>query len=738
MNLELTHEQQLLRDSVAALLSVESSAAKVRAAEILGFDRVLWSHLCAAGVPTMRVPESAGGGGNSLFDAVLVAEQAGRYLASVPLAETIAAARLLAHIKCSKAKVCLDAALAGQVVTLCPASEPARTKMLVAPAGTAAHSIIALDGEVVIALPASACSAMPATLGSVAPAACDPAAAGRRVLATGRNARDLYIIALEEWKLLTASVLVGLAQRALELAAAYSGERFAFGRPIGSYQGIAHPLADSATEVDGARLLIWRAVWACARAKARGAALVSMAYWWATQVSARAAARALHTFGGYGVSSDHDIQLYYRRSKAWALLAGDPEEELLRALDRVATPGDAEPLLPDAGETTLEFEYGPEAEEFALETRAFFEDHLTAQLRARSPHTVTDFDFTFNRQLAAAGRLFPHWPSQYGGSNRNVYDMAATAEAVPSFGPELVAAQITNQVAQVIMLFGADPVRAEVLAEFGKGEAVACMGFTEPSCGSDVFAAKTRGTFAGSLWTIDGQKVFTTAANLARYCLLLVRTDPEAPKHDGLTLFLVPMNLPGIEIQPILTIQNERTNVVFLSGVKVSDRYRIGGVNEGAKVMAATLEMEHGSADFYRHGHMRMLRAALVWAQSAQRNGRPLLRRTSVAARLARALVHGEVSTVLCRRAIWAMAEKIRNRYWGPMAKLFATEFYLIDAMDLMDLAAPDTLFAHGGGTGPIEIGYRQSVATTIYGGTSEVQRSLIAEQALGMPRSRS
>jgi alkylation response protein AidB-like acyl-CoA dehydrogenase len=154
--------------------------------------------------------------------------------------------------------------------------------------------------------------------------------------------------------------------------------------------------------------------------------------------------------------------------------------------------------------------------------------------------------------------------------------------------------------------------------------------------------------------------------------------------------------------------------------------------------MAKTLEMEHGAADEYRLGHVSTLEAAEQWALGAQRNGQPLLRDPNAASRLARARVHLEVSTLLCRRAIWSMVEKTGNRYWGPMAKMFATEIYHRDATDLMDLAAPESLFCGKSGLGRVELGYRQSIGTTIYGGTSEIQRSLVAEQALGMPKSRS
>src|SRR5690606_33594186 len=131
--------------------------------------------------------------------------------------------------------------------------------------------------------------------------------------------------------------------------AEYSRERIQFGRPIGGFQGIAHPLADAITDMDGSRLLTWHAVSAISQGKEDAAALVSMAWWWATQAAPRATATALRTFGGYGVSLEYDIQLYYRRARAWSLLRGDPQTELDQIGRRLWSTGTAYPL-PEAGE----------------------------------------------------------------------------------------------------------------------------------------------------------------------------------------------------------------------------------------------------------------------------------------------------------------------------------------------------------------------------------------------------
>lgn len=738
MNLNLNDEQRLLRDSVAKLFASESSCERVRHAEASGFDPELWQQIHLAGIPLMRVPESAGGLGSSLIDAMLVAEEAGRCLASVPFAETLVANRLVAELGDGfQASALLERVLSGAVVTLA-LDEVQGNETQVVPGCSAAEAVLVLAGEEIRIIDCQGKVKMAANQGCSALGRL-ALNEGHTVLASGPTARAAFTAAVEEWKLLIASMVFGLARRGLEMAAEYSRERTAFGRPIGSFQGIAHRLADAITEVEGAQLLNWRTAWAISRGDREAPALVSMAFWWASRAASSAMAAALHTYGGYGMSMEYDIQLFYRRAKAWALPAGDPQRELHRAAERLWGAAGPDTPLPPAGECELDFSLGEEAEAFAAGVKDYFEQHLTPALRKQAHHSTEGYNREFSRQLASDGLLFPHWPAEYGGQERNPFDMAAMTAVLESLGWEHVTAPITNQVAQALMHFASAEVKHEVLTRFASGDALACMGFTEPSCGCDLFAAKTRGTrLEDGQWRIDGEKIFTSAAHLANYCFVLARTDPEQPKHAGLSVFLVPMDLPGVEVQALPMLHDERTNIVYFSEVVLPAKYLIGEVNGGLAVMAKTLEMEHGAADEYRLGHVSTFAAAENWALTTQRQGRPLLEDIDAATRLARAKTHLEVSTVLCRRAIWSMVEKTGNRYWGPMAKVFATEIYHRDATDLMDLAAPDSLFCSKTGLGRVELGYRQSIGTTIYGGTSEVQRSLVAEQALGMPKSRS
>ena len=140
-----------------------------------------------------------------------------------------------------------------------------------------------------------------------------------------------------------------------------------------------------------------------------------------------------------------------------------------------------------------------------------------------------------------------------------------------------------------------------------------------------MFAAVTRATPDGNGWRIDGSKMFTSGAEIADYVLLLARTDFDVPKHKGLTMFIVPLKSEGIEIQPIYTFQDERTNITFYDNVRVPDSYRLGEVGGGLKVMAASLELEHGSAGGFTGTHVRLLHAAEEFCRDTKRGGKPMI-----------------------------------------------------------------------------------------------------------------
>ncbi|MBW2499007.1 MAG: acyl-CoA dehydrogenase [Deltaproteobacteria bacterium] len=742
MNLHLSEEQELLRTTFSELFAAESSCERVRAAEPLGFDPALWKTLVETEVLGIRVPEAQGGSGASLLEAALVAEQAGRYLASAPLLEAIVASHLISGFDSPATREWLARSLSGSSLVSF-ALFPGGTSQLVA-GGAVADAVVGLDGDQLVLVEKGVEAGQAANLGSAPLARWSLAdATGRQVLASGDEAIRAWSAAREEWKLLMAAALGGLAHRAIEIAAEYASERIQFDRPIGSFQGVAHPLADAVAAVEGGQVLVWRAIWSVAKGQPDAAEFVSMAFAWAAESATPAVARSLHTLGGYGLAMEYDIQLYHRRAKAWALVAGDPREELQRVAER-RWDQRADVALPDAGEVGIEFGLGDRAEAFRLTARRFFEENLTDELRAVARYDWDGHHPAFHRQLADAGLAFASWPEQYGGQGRDPYEMTALGEEFHRAGWTTHPIGTTRIIGETLLRFATDELKQDVISKICAGDAVVIMGYSEPGSGSDVAAAQTRAVREGDGWVINGQKMFTSGANLAQYVFLLTRTDTEARKHRGLTMFLVPLDTPGIEVQAIHTIGDERTNATYYSDVRVPDSCRVGEVNGGWEVLAYALELEHGGGGlgaFYDE-HLEVVEKTFEWARQTVRDGRPAFEDARVRERLAHALVRAEVARSLGLRSLWSSVEGVATHAEGPMTKLFGAESFIQDSADLLDLAAPDSILdasvEEAAGGGAAELAYRLSMGTSVYAGTSEIMRSIIAQVALGMPRSRS
>lgn len=322
MDLALSDDDEALVASFDALLARYAGPAAVRRVQPLGFDRDLWRRVGAAGVPSMAVD------GASLLQLAFVAERAGVHLAPVPIVEALAAARAD------------DTRVDERIATL--ALAPPREGILrLVPAGAIAEVIVALDGDELVRIEAPAPGAGPRNLGDLPLADRRLDEGVRTVLATGSAAQARYEAALARWKVLTAAALTGLAAEALRLGAEYAKHRYAFGAPIAKFQTVAHTLADRATAVDGARLLVYEAAWAADAVPERAEALASMAFLYAGETALDTARDALHFHGGYGFTAEFDIQLYFRRAKAWALQLGDPAIERRRLARRlfVEVPG---------------------------------------------------------------------------------------------------------------------------------------------------------------------------------------------------------------------------------------------------------------------------------------------------------------------------------------------------------------------------------------------------------------
>jgi 3-oxochol-4-en-24-oyl-CoA dehydrogenase len=734
MNFQISEDQQLMRDTFARFLNEHSSMPRVRAALPSGFDAALWTGLAELGAFSLRVPESSGGMGLGLLDAILLMEEVGRTLACGPIAETLVASRLLAKLGAGAHSSLLERVTAGSAVISIAFHDLADVPVQWVAGGAIAEAVVARNGgQIVLVTLLDTERKGESNLASTPLAELNLGKARHTVLSSDAAGQKSFAQAIEEWKLFIAAALSSLAVESVKMAAVYAAQRKQFGQLIGTFQAISHPLADRLGDSDGGKLLVWKTVRDIADGTEEAGANISLAAWWSCDAAAKAVSQALHTFGGYGLTTEYDIHLYNLRAKAWPLVFGDPQLFLEEAGRRLYAGERTE--LPEAGDVTVDFDLGDEARAMAKEIDDFFARNVTPQMREKFHYSWEGYNPEINKKLADAKLLFLGWPREMGGRGISPYARLAAMDAFEEQGYNNPAHNVAAMVGAILYRFGSEEVKRDVLSKIVSGEVVCSLGYSEPASGSDVFAAQCRATRDGDGWRINGTKMFTSGANFTDYVFMLTRTDPEAPKHKGLTMFLVPLKTKGVTVQPVYTFQDERTNITFYDDVCVPDSYRLGPVNEGSRTMSAGLELEHGGG--FSKVQRAMLKAAVQLCRDLIRNGRPLIEQTQAQARLARSAGNLVVSDMFTFRAIWASLQKQPNAGFGPMAKMYSSEKFLSDARDLLDLTAPDSLSKREGPAGFLNQCYRHSQGTTIYGGTSEVHRSMIAERALGMPRTR-
>ena len=386
----------------------------------------------------------------------------------------------------------------------------------------------------------------------------------------------------------------------------------------------------------------------------------------------------------------------------------------------------------------MDFRLGEKSDAFREEVKAFVDEQMTVELEEKLYRTGVSNDEGFTKALAERGWLALGWPVEWGGQGRDPLEVMAYAEELQQVDAPTYGIGTTIAVAKVLYKLGTDEQKAEILRPALRGEIIICLGFSEPESGSDVAAAQTKAVRDGDEWVINGQKMFTTNAHIGDYVFLLARTNPDVPKHKGLTTFLVPLKHPGVEVQAVFTLSGERTNITYYSDVRIPDAWRIGEVDGGWRVMTVSLQDEHSTGFASRIASL--LDHTEAWAAEAtDADGRPRIDDADVRGRLGRAATEVEVSRLLQRRSAWMTEEGIVPEVEGPMAKLYSSEAFERVAQDLNEVVGADALRSYFEPTAPeggrIEHSLRHSLGTTIYAGTSEVQRNIIAQRGLGLPR---
>ena len=346
-----------------------------------------------------------------------------------------------------------------------------------------------------------------------------------------------------------------------------------------------------------------------------------------------------------------------------------------------------------------------------------------------------------HRALAKDGLLGAGWKPELGGSDVDPDFARTVMDEVTRLGFHIDGWVTTAMIINTINHVGTEEQKQRYIRPALQGEVMIALGYSEPDSGSDMAAAKTAATRDGDEWIIDGQKMFTSSAQVATHVFVLARSNPEAPKHEGLSLFMVPTASEGFDCHPIHCLGGQLTSTTFYSNVRVPDDARIGPVDDGWKVMGVALVFERGvgsPAAMEEH-----LAGDLIdWAATATRpDGTTVLDDPLVQARIGRMLIDEEVSRLLVNWANWKATTGELSTTDGAFNKLFHAESQvrnhalsldIIGTAGVLNAEAPDAP-AHG----TFEHEYRYSVVRTIFGGSSEIMRDMIAQRHLKLPRAR-
>jgi 3-oxocholest-4-en-26-oyl-CoA dehydrogenase alpha subunit len=382
----------------------------------------------------------------------------------------------------------------------------------------------------------------------------------------------------------------------------------------------------------------------------------------------------------------------------------------------------------------MDFAIDQRAEWLRAQARDFLAEHLTPQVRARVARTGEYHDDEFHQALARRGWLGAFWPEADGGLGWDRADVDVLYEEMAAAGAPMEAVAVTHIIAETIRRAGTPEQKQRIVRPVVRGEVLLALGYTEPDAGSDLAAVRTRAVRDGDGWLINGQKMFTTMGHLADYVFLLARTDTEARKHRGLTMFLVPTSAAGFSCAPVRTLSGERTNVTFYNDVRVGDDARVGEPGQGWAIVNLALAFERGGE--FAAQLRRLVRAAVGWGSGSGADRDP-----AFLARLGRVAAATEVSRLLGAQASQRRSTPAGGAVEGAIAKVYATEALLRGSGALLDATGAAGLLPAGApgaaADGELQHLYREAQIATLYGGTSEVLRGVIAERRLGLPRSR-
>jgi 3-oxocholest-4-en-26-oyl-CoA dehydrogenase alpha subunit len=391
----------------------------------------------------------------------------------------------------------------------------------------------------------------------------------------------------------------------------------------------------------------------------------------------------------------------------------------------------------------VDFEFSEAERAFAAEVEEFLDEHATPDVADVTRENMAQIVDTparraFMRKLAARGWLGMSWPREYGGQEREgVYEYILNEALARRGAPQI--GKGVGIVGKTLIRHGSEKLKREFLPKIIVGEIEFAVGYSEPQAGSDAANIQLRAVRDGDGWRLTGQKIWTTSAHFADWYWVGARTDPDKPKHDGISLFLLPMDHPGLEVQAMPTIGDEITNQVFFDDVFVHHDYLVGEQGRGFQYISEALDLERFT--MFTFSPIEQKFGELVgWLREAERDGAPLREDPVLRQRIAQLATQCEVARVLGLRFVaTSMKGGKPPTVEASEYKLYATGLSQRVANAMVDAAGPGSQLRVHMPEAPMrgrpEMTYRYSVLDTIGGGASEIQKNIIARRKLGLPR---
>ena len=737
MALAATDEHVQLADAVTGWAERHSPPGTARDATDgagLVYREKLAPSLASQGLLGLHLPETAGGQGYGIPELAVAVEELGRALVPGAFLPTVLASAVLAASAAADAAGAAESGLSGQLSGLADGTLTGAVALgaglRATAAGTGETAGVTIDGTcgLVLGGPVADLVILPAARGDdeiwvVADAAgltitpvdsldlsrpAGQVSAEQLVLPAGRvltGLRPGLVMSLAA--ALLAAEACGIAGWAVATAAAYAKIRHQFGRPIGQFQAVKHRCAWMLTAAEQAAAAAWDAARALQDAGPGDAAGADLAAAVAALVAPDAAVTCAHeciqVLGGVGYTWEHDAHLYYRRALSLRALLGGSGGWAQRVAG----------LALDGAHRPARIDLPPEAAPLRSQVRA----ELAAIAAARPADR--------NGRLAEGGWVTPHLPRPWGRA-AGPLEQLVIAEEMRSAGLRAPGLAIGAWVVPALVQYGSPEQQERFLPPTLRGELVWCQLFSEPGAGSDLAGLSTRAERAEGGWRLTGQKIWTSLAKQAAWAICVARTDPDEPRHDGISYFLVDMASPGVQVRPLREMTGDSLfNEVFLDDVFVPDNLVVGGVNQGWRVARTTLANERVSLSqswTFGCGNPELIEAVRGAGAAAG---------PAVLERAGRLLAEGHAIDLLGMRVTLKQLSGTEPGATGSVRKLLGMRHAQRVAEECWSLTGPDG--ALGGARWSRAVLFTR--ALTIGGGTTDIQLNIIGERILGLPR---